>query len=202
MKNISQKIEEIFFKDKSPGVMVEVGAAGPIYLSQSLYFKNKGWRCICIEPNPNFVKQHIEQYNEIYQYACSDKDQNDVDFEICHMGGEVTNESFSSLAIEESFVKNSGFVSKQVLNIEKIKVNVRKLNTILDQIKISSIDYLSIDVEGHEEKVLNGFSIQKYLPKVVLIENNYEDQRYDNYFTLNNYNFFFKEGNNYIYKLK
>jgi FkbM family methyltransferase len=202
MENISQKIEEIFFKDKSTGVMVEVGAAGPIYLSQSFSFKKKGWRCICIEPNPSFVKAHLEQNNEIYQYACSDQDQNDVDFEICHMNGEITNESFSSLVIEESFVKTSGFESKQVLNIEKIKVNVRKLNTILDEINVSSIDYLSIDAEGHEEKVLNGFSIQKYLPKVVLIENNYEDQRYDNYFILNNYNFFFKEGNNYIYKLK
>lgn len=201
MENISQNIHDSFFKERVKGVMVEVGAAGPTYLSQSLYFRNKGWRCICIEPNPNFVKKHIEEGSEIYEYACSDKDENNVDFEICNMGGEVTNESFSSLDIQESFVKKSGFSSKTNLNIEKIKVNIRKLDTILNTLNISSIDYISIDVEGHEQKVLDGFSIQKYKPKIVLIENNYEDDRYDNYFKLNNYSLYSNNGNNYIYKL-
>jgi FkbM family methyltransferase len=196
-----ENIYNLFFKEDAKGIMVEVGAAGPTYLSQSLYFRNKGWRCICIEPNPNFVKKHIEEGSEIYEYACSDKDENNVDFEICSMGEEVTNESFSSLDIQESFVKNSGFSSKTNLNIEKIKVKTRKLDTILNTLNISSIDYVSIDVEGHEQKVLDGFSIQKYKPKIVLIENNYADDRYDNYFKLNNYSLYSNNGNNYIYKL-
>ena len=34
----------------------------------------------------------------------------------------------------------------------------------------NQIDYMNIDVEGHEEEVLNGFDIKKYKPKVISVE--------------------------------
>jgi len=201
--SLSNEIYNSFFEDKKDGIMIEVGAAGPNYLSQSLFFREIGWRCVLIEPNPRFVEEHLKKNNEIYQYACSNFDQDDIDFELCLLGeGEVTNESFSSLYIDEKFVKNSGFSSKDILNIQKIKVNVRKLDTILKELDIKSIDYISIDVEDHEEKVLDGFSIQEYKPKIVLIENNFKDHRYDNYFQKNGYILYSSSGIDYIYQLK
>lgn len=35
-----------------------------------------------------------------------------------------------------------------------------------------AIDFISIDVEGHELEVLKGFSLRKYNPRIVLIEDN------------------------------
>ena len=32
------------------------------------------------------------------------------------------------------------------------------------------IDYMNIDVEGHEDKVLKGFNIKKYKPSVISVE--------------------------------
>ena len=34
----------------------------------------------------------------------------------------------------------------------------------------NQIDYMNIDVEGYEDKVLNGFDIKKYKPYVISIE--------------------------------
>jgi hypothetical protein len=44
------------------------------------------------------------------------------------------------------------------------------LNQLLVQNKIKKIDFISIDVEGHEINVLNGFNIKKYRPSLVVIE--------------------------------
>ena len=45
---------------------------------------------------------------------------------------------------------------------EIIRVNTKKLETILDENKVSHINYLSIDVEGAEVHVLNGIDFNKY----------------------------------------
>ena len=52
---------------------------------------------------------------------------------------------------------------------KKIKTNT--LNNILDQLnKIEEIDYMNIDVEGHEMSILNSFDIDKYKPSVISVE--------------------------------
>jgi len=40
----------------------------------------------------------------------------------------------------------------------------------LEKHNIKKIDFISLDVEGYEVSVLNGFDIEKYLPTYMLIE--------------------------------
>ncbi len=40
----------------------------------------------------------------------------------------------------------------------------------MERHNIKNIDFFSLDVEGYEISVLNGFDIEKYLPTYVLIE--------------------------------
>ena len=49
-------------------------------------------------------------------------------------------------------------------------VKTNTLNNILQQNSINKIDYLNIDVEGHEIDVLSGLDIKKYLPDIISIE--------------------------------
>jgi len=46
---------------------------------------------------------------------------------------------------------------------------------------IPSVDFVSIDTEGTELNVLKGFDLVKYNPKVLLIENNYNDTDVEEY---------------------
>ena len=57
---------------------------------------------------------------------------------------------------------------KDAPTIKKIKTVI--LDNVLDKNNIKTIDYLNIDVEGHELEVLKGFNIEKYNPKVISIE--------------------------------
>ena len=164
----------IFPNEEYKGVMVEVGAATPEYISNSYHWRVNEWRTISIEPNPIFAEEHRKVGSEVVQ--CGVSDYNGVGEFI--MVGEERGEgitswhSFSHLS--EGKLENIANDWKEVYNREEnkvIEVSVRTLNSILEEKGIDKIDILTIDVEGLEEKVLGGFDLEKYKPKVVVIEN-------------------------------
>ena len=53
--SVDRLIADRFFA-RQRGVVVEVGAARPDYLSVSEYFRSLGWRVIAVEPNPKFCE--------------------------------------------------------------------------------------------------------------------------------------------------
>lgn len=173
---LSSYLKNKFFNELQSGVMVEVGSAGPEFLSQSKPFHDIGWRCICIEPNPEFVKMHKDIGNEIYEYACSYEDIDNVNFEIVTQPiNGITYESFSSLEVSDKLALTGYANGKKDLSINIIKVNVRKLDTILEEANVSKVDYVIVDVEGWELNVMNGFTTEKYQPKIIVLENAFAD---------------------------
>lgn len=176
-KDIDRIVQEAFFRGKK-GVLVEVGAAKPDYLSISASFREMGWTVISIEPNPDFCALHRALGHEILQYACSDEDRDDMDFfvvdsnEAAYLDGTVSFESFSSLGIKGKFADDLA-ATKVKTNIKTIKVAVRKLDTILEghHPGLTKIDVVAVDVEGWELNVMRGLSLARYQPKVVILEN-------------------------------
>jgi len=184
-KELDKCIRSAFFPEYSyTGTFVEVGAAGPEYLSMSMHFRENNWNIIAIEPNPDFCKLHQEKGYEVLQYACGDHDQDDVEFFVVdsqgadYLGGKVSYESFSSLGIKESYSN-----LKKDINSKKITVQLRRLDTILETHApdVKEIDIVSVDVEGWELEVLDGLDISKYGPKVMIIENLFSDNYYLKY---------------------
>lgn len=183
--NIDRIVRQRFFPDSGKDrVFVDVGAASPDYLSISAYYRALGWRIIAIEPNPVFCQLHKEKGHEVLQYACGERDEDNVDFLVVdshgteYADGRVSYESFSSLGIKDSYS-----TLKEGLDIKKIKVNLRRLDTILrtHARDVDRIDILSIDVEGWELEVLNGLDIPRYRPRVMIIENLFNAREYWSY---------------------
>jgi hypothetical protein len=56
--------------------------------------------------------------------------------------------------------------------IREIVVRKKTLDQILRECDFPAVDYITIDVEGHEMEVLKGFSLDVYKPRVVIIEDN------------------------------
>lgn len=193
-----------YFNLADTGIMVEVGSAGPEFLSQSNFFRKLGWRCICIEPNPKFINQHIKVGNEIYPYACSNYNADNVKFSIVDVkNGNISNESFSSLSIDDELIEYSGYSSgKTQLKIETITVNVRTLNSILEESKVQNVDYVIVDVEGSELNVIDGFNSKKYNPKIIVLENNIPSRKVQYDLHMSNIGFEFisiSDQCNYVY---
>jgi FkbM family methyltransferase len=176
-------VRENFYPDWShQGVFVEVGAASPDYLSMSQHFRESGWRVIAIEPNPYFCAKHRERGYEILEYACGDRDEDDVPFETVllsenntYLDGKVTYESFSALKVKADYA-----ALRPEITPTTIHVKLRKLDTILAEHApdVDHIDVLSVDVEGWELDVIRGLSIARFQPDIVIIENYFEEEAY------------------------
>ena len=185
--NVDKLVHQTFFAKDQPGrIIIEVGAARPDFLSISAHFRALEWTVLAIEPNPTFCQLHRQSGYEVLEYACGDHDEDDVEFTIVESlnsqyGGEkVTFESFSSLGVKGAYLE----LAKTCAVIEKrINVKLRRLDTILETHAPSllEIDILAIDVEGWEIQVMQGLSVDKYSPKIIIIENLFGDPSYNAY---------------------
>jgi hypothetical protein len=69
----TDRIIETYFSEGYVGKCIEVGAANGVKGSNTLYFEERGWDVLCIEPNPAH-KESLEKYRKFVKYfACSDK---------------------------------------------------------------------------------------------------------------------------------
>lgn len=165
MEYCGQFVLDKFFPGVTSGIMVEVGAAGPDYLSLSKPFKSRGWRTICVEPNPEFAKMHRDCGNEIYEVALSDTEQSGASFSLVRMPEHfkpTTMESRSAIQLRQFHVEGE---------VEIINVHVTTLTKLLNNIGVDKVDCVSVDTEGWELEVLRGFDLRQFSPMVLIVEN-------------------------------
>lgn len=199
-------LRKTFFPDFNyKGVLVEVGCATPELISMSQHFRINGWRCVGIEPNPKFVALHRAVGNEVYQYAAADFELDDYPFQVVEASDrygdlDLSAHSYSSLAIKPEFAEYDSSAIK-ALKTSSILVSVRKLDTILSTNcpDITSIDLLTVDVEGYELEVMKGFDLDRYSTKVVVLENLFHAPVYTEYMKERGYRLHRAVKYNYIY---
>lgn len=152
------------FEGKKNGFYVDVGAYHPKRFSNTYYFYLQGWRGINIDAAPGSIKM-FNQYRPKdinLEAAISDKKQ----VLKYYIFNEPALNSFSkNISHKRNRLKKYKIVSQK-----KIKTNT--LEEILDKYLPldTKIDFLSIDVEGLDYKVLISNNWQKYRPQIVLIE--------------------------------
>jgi FkbM family methyltransferase len=182
-REVDQAFSNASFRawSKVPSSTSARGAGRPDFLSMSAHFRSFGWRVIAIEPNPVFCDAYRAAGLEVLQYACSDHDEDDAEFELVdshghvYEGGAVSFESFSSLAVKPAYR-----ALKPDLDVTRITVQVRRLDTILAEHapELQRLDVVSVDVEGWELEVLDGLSFERYRPAVVIVENLFNEASY------------------------
>ena len=174
--NQDRFLETNIFKGYKNGFYVDVGAHDGISLNNTLFFeKNKNWRGINIEPIKKvFEKLVLNRPNNI-----------NLNCAICNNDGEtefLCNTGYTEMlsGIKDNFDKRH-LMRLQSENIESkstteiIKVQTKKLETILHENNISHVNYLSIDVEGAEFEVIKSINFDKVFIDVIGFENNYDD---------------------------
>jgi FkbM family methyltransferase len=158
------KILNEIFKKKF-GICIEVGGFDGITGSNTYFFEKLGWRSIVIEPMPDFCERIKNSRNcEVIEIAASDK-AGEVEFYVA-----AGVETLSTLQKDdEHFARIKSLSDKE---IKKIIVKTERLDDILLKRGIADIDFITIDVEGHEMSVLSGMSFDKISPRILIIEDN------------------------------
>lgn len=157
-------LRKIFYK-KNEGFYVDVGAYHPKKSSNTYYFYKKGWKGINIDAMPGSMKL----FNRFRP--------NDINIET-PVGIEdelISYYEFEDKALNgfETEILKSKDQLKTQNKIKKIhELKSRSLNFILEESlrKDQKIDFLSIDVEGSELRILSGLDLVKYKPEWILIE--------------------------------
>ena len=154
-------INKIFLGFKK-GFYIDIGAHHPIKWSTTYLLYKKGWRGMNIDPVPGmkpiFDKFRSEDIN--LQIGVSKK-------------AEVIKYYNFKEKAYNTFSEELGLLYQKVTNLESIiLVETKPLSEIIeDNIpSLTSIDYLSIDVEGLELEVLLSLSWDKFRPKVIMVE--------------------------------
>ena len=182
--DVDRVIQRRFFDSRTNGLFVDVGAAKPDYLSVSALYRSLGWTVLAIEPNPAFAELYRQRGYEVLQYACGSRDEDDVSFcvvnshDVEYKNGRVSFESWSSLELKDEYA-----ALKPDFDVTHIRVKLRRLDTILAQhaSQFDRIDVLSVDVEGWELEVLSGLTFSRYMPRVLVIENLFFDNKYHDF---------------------
>jgi FkbM family methyltransferase len=140
------------------GYFVDVGANEPVVGSQSYYLEQLGWDGILIEPQPELAAAlRGSRKARVYAVACSSPE---------NAGRRMTLKLagiYSTLNPQFSYAK--------ARSVGEIEVPVKTLDEVLIEAGAPvPIDFLSIDVEGHELDLLRGFDFDRWRPRLVLIE--------------------------------
>ena len=166
--NVDNILRNYFPEYNYKGVFLDVGAFEPILISNSYHFEKNGWDVYCFEANTAKIPLLKLHRKNVFNYAIYDVDKEETTFNVVESNGWTA--GFSAVELNEDISKIFVCNDKK---ITQIKVPQKTLNTILqtELNHIINIDILKIDIEGGELKCLQGLNLQKYSPKVILLEN-------------------------------
>tara|TARA_Y100000991_G_scaffold212706_1_gene197262 strand:+ start:581 stop:1327 length:747 start_codon:yes stop_codon:yes gene_type:complete len=145
------------------GFFVDVGAYNPKIGSLTNQLYDKGWKGI----NIDFSKPNIELFNFLRKRDIS------INKAISDRKGYVNSYIFDPSSGTNTLEKNyaDGWAKNFLKDYSTKKLECVTLTDILDQYTVKrKFEYLNIDVECHDFKVLKGLNLKKYQPKLITCE--------------------------------
>jgi FkbM family methyltransferase len=165
---------------------VDVGANHPTEHNLTWLLELQGWTGILVEPNPRLCELLRAQRprSRTFQVAVGRPEQvGEADLHIAL--GEGQSALKPDLGAE--------------LTGEVIRTKVRTLDSILEESGLGRIHFLSLDVEGMELDVLQGFSLPKHQPDLILIEDHFYNYKKHSYLRRHGYKLVRRTGYNNWY---
>ncbi len=193
-----------YFKPTYNGRYVDLGCFHPTRDNNTFDFYKRGWRGINIDLNPltidlfNFMRP--KDINVCA--AISDSTKKKKIYFLGDLSSQNTLEKNHTKWLKSHF----GYDKKE-FSIKKVKT--QKIGDILERHKFFKIDFMNIDVEGHEIKILKTLNLNKFKIKYFCIEiltyDNFSKENKKqiiNFFKKNNYKLNYISKINYIFQRK
>ena len=148
-----------YFQKLGNGFYVDVGCYHPIKGSLTYSLYKRKWKGLNIDLSSASI--------DLFKLS-RPKDFN-IQAAITDFDGKTFYYENSPINQQNSLENNNGI---------KKDVDACKLNTLLEKFNIDRIDYLNIDAEGNDHKVISSFDFIKYKPQLISIEfNTYEIEK-------------------------
>jgi FkbM family methyltransferase len=152
------------FEDRHTGFFVDVGAHHPRRFSNTYLFYRAGWRGINVEPNPDLTPLFGRERSR------------DITLElgVSDVPGVLTYYRFNDAALNTFDAtlarERDGLRGYRIVGTAEVRVG--RLDDILAEHLPAgtSIDFLTVDAEGHDVRVLRSNDWDRFRPEVVLAE--------------------------------
>ena len=153
----------------SSGFFVEVGAFDGVFLSGTYAFELLGWRGICVEPHPRFVQlcQANRPNSSCVHAACVGADgPAEIEFLAESLG------IYSGVSVDRARMEAKYQSLGKEMAFDLVRVPARTLGSILEAHDAPRIDLMTVDTEGSEIEVLGAVDLDRYSPRVLIVEAN------------------------------
>lgn len=168
------------FRGRSSGFFVEVGAYDGVSLSNTFFLEQLGWRGLLIEPIHELCLRAAaaRPHSRVIHAACGKRESS----------GTTTFTVAKNVPVLSFLTADAEHVERcrrEGAELEEIQVPLRSLNDILMHERRHappecnpwtakrgwSIDLISIDTEGCELDVLDGLDLDRFRPRILVMEN-------------------------------
>ena len=149
-----------FFRDKREGFFLDVGSSHYKTFSNTYYLESElGWSGIAIDAQEEFAPEYLKYRPRTRFVSLFVSDHSD--------------------GVESLFVprwnrlvasSEKDFSDRYDSSGEERKVRTTTLNNVLEKGNVTTLDFLTMDIELAEPKALAGFDIEKYRPRLVCVE--------------------------------
>lgn len=162
-----------------PGYFVEAGAFDGFIASNTYYLERcRGWTGVLVEPIPVLYRQCVRQRPRSKTFNCALVGRDFPDDELTMLYGgctSVVKDAWEYVLADGEAQQSQREWSARGCRYEgeeayEVTVPARTLTSVLDEARAPQVDFLSLDVEGHEAQVLAGLDFERYAPSFILLE--------------------------------
>jgi len=147
------------FGRRTEGTFFEAGALHPTKLSQTYLLEKKGWHGVLVEPVTDLAGEFakIRPQSKLFHAALGSPE--DEGKELAFVV--PANDSLAHLLEPGETPEADSRV---------IRTRSTTISTVLAEAGVKQLDYLSLDLEGHELPALHGLDFKRWKPSLILME--------------------------------
>ncbi|KAI0565760.1 hypothetical protein FGB62_14g026 [Gracilaria domingensis] len=145
-----------------PGIYLDIAANDPVHISNT-YFMDRclGWKGICVEGNPGYHEKLYRMRScHLVPTCVGSRDGQSVQFGLKGGAGGIIGNTF----------KHKDKFAELGVEVPMIRERCTMMRNVLARNGVKQVDFLSLDVEGHELEVLKGFDWDNVVVNLMSIE--------------------------------
>jgi len=172
------RIIQLYAKKRKDFSFIQIGANdGKKFDPIFLYVKKYNWSGIVVEPVPYVFEKLKNNYKKISSIHCEasaigEKDGSSFFYTVKRNEKDNLPLWYDEIGsfIKENVIKHKGRIPDIEKRIDKQKINVMTLSSLLKKYSLSHLDYLQIDTEGYDYRILKQIPSIKLKPKIIVYE--------------------------------
>lgn len=169
-----QLVYEKFFRDKTDGFFLDIGAHGGIKNNNTYFFeKHLHWKGICFEPTPTIFKELRRNRTCVCIKAAVGPKAGKTSFVIngCSYLNGILDKFDPRHFKKHQYASRLKKGSSKIITVECVV-----LTDILEKYDVTDIDFISLDTEGGELEILKSIDYERFNIDVLCVENIYHDE--------------------------